>query len=123
MSIEEEGGVPLRDYEVLYRLIILVRMSGRESKISQGEPVITLLACSLYLRVPLRPQPENGLILSLDGNSQKNHNNRSLVISSICEQLAVGEKNITGVVIAESNINEGRQDVPAAGLAFDTFYE
>jgi 3-deoxy-7-phosphoheptulonate synthase len=53
------------------------------------------------------------LILSLDGNSPKNHNNQSLVISKICEQLAAEEKNITGVMI-ESNINEGRQDVPAA---------
>jgi len=50
------------------------------------------------------------------GNSQKNHNNQPLVIADICEQLAAGEKNITGVMI-ESNINEGRQDVPAAGPA------
>ena len=56
------------------------------------------------------------LILSLDGNSQKNHNNQPLVIANICEQLAAGEKNITGVMI-ESHINEGRQDVPAAGPA------
>jgi 3-deoxy-7-phosphoheptulonate synthase len=56
------------------------------------------------------------LILFLDGNSQKNHNNQPLVIANICEQLAAGEKNITGVMI-ESNINEGRQDVPAAGPA------
>lgn len=51
---------------------------------------------------------------SQDGNSQKNHNNQSLVINDICEQLAAGEENITGVMI-ESNINEGRQDVPEAG--------
>jgi len=50
------------------------------------------------------------------GNSQKNHNNQPLVIANICEQLAAGEKNITGVMI-ESHINEGRQDVPAAGPA------
>jgi 3-deoxy-7-phosphoheptulonate synthase len=56
------------------------------------------------------------LILSLDGNSQKNHKNQPLVIANICEQLVAGEKNITGVMI-ESHINEGRQDVPAAGPA------
>jgi len=50
------------------------------------------------------------------GNSQKNHKNQPLVIANICEQLAAGEKSITGVMI-ESNINEGRQDVPAAGPA------
>ena len=54
------------------------------------------------------------LILLLDGNSQKNHNNQPLVVANICEQLAAGEKNITSVMI-ESNINEGRQDIPAAG--------
>ncbi|KAE9392371.1 3-deoxy-7-phosphoheptulonate synthase [Gymnopus androsaceus JB14] len=48
------------------------------------------------------------------GNSQKNHNNQPLVIADICKQLASGERNITGVMI-ESNIHEGRQDVPSAG--------
>jgi len=48
------------------------------------------------------------------GNSQKNHNNQPLVLVDICKQLASGERNITGVMI-ESNINEGRQDVPPAG--------
>ncbi|KAJ6468988.1 hypothetical protein C8R47DRAFT_1150816 [Mycena vitilis] len=48
------------------------------------------------------------------GNSQKNHKNQPLVIDSICEQLAAGERNITGVMV-ESNINDGRQDVPSEG--------
>ncbi|KAF8901051.1 hypothetical protein CPB84DRAFT_1815292 [Gymnopilus junonius] len=48
------------------------------------------------------------------GNSQKNHKNQSLVIANICEQLAAGERNLTGVMI-ESHINEGRQDVPPEG--------
>jgi len=48
------------------------------------------------------------------GNSQKNHNNQPLVIDSICEQLVAGERNITGVMV-ESNINDGRQDVPSEG--------
>ncbi|KAF8966946.1 3-deoxy-7-phosphoheptulonate synthase [Flammula alnicola] len=48
------------------------------------------------------------------GNSSKNHRNQPLVIDNICEQLAAGERNITGVMI-ESHINEGRQDVPPEG--------
>ncbi|KIK54594.1 hypothetical protein GYMLUDRAFT_48500 [Collybiopsis luxurians FD-317 M1] len=48
------------------------------------------------------------------GNSQKNHNNQPRVLQDICNQLAAGERNITGVMI-ESNINDGRQDVPADG--------
>ncbi|KAF8954425.1 hypothetical protein BDZ97DRAFT_1976406 [Flammula alnicola] len=48
------------------------------------------------------------------GNSSKNHRNQPLVINNICEQLAAGERNITGVMI-ESHINEGRQDVPPEG--------
>jgi len=48
------------------------------------------------------------------GNSQKNHNNQPRVILDICTQLAAGERNITGVMI-ESNINDGRQDVPSTG--------
>lgn len=51
-----------------------------------------------------------------DGNSQKNHRNQPKVIDAICEQLVVGEKYITGVMI-ESHINEGRQDVPPEGPA------
>jgi 3-deoxy-7-phosphoheptulonate synthase len=36
------------------------------------------------------------------------------VLSNIAEQLAAGERNITGVMI-ESHIHAGRQDVPADG--------
>lgn len=50
----------------------------------------------------------------VDGNSQKNHNNQPRVLQDVCNQLAAGERNITGVMI-ESNINDGKQDVPAAG--------
>lgn len=53
-------------------------------------------------------------MLNLDGNSSKNHNNQPIVLTDICAQLAAGERNITGVMI-ESNINDGRQDVPSAG--------
>ncbi|KAG9125313.1 hypothetical protein FRC07_008149 [Ceratobasidium sp. 392] len=48
------------------------------------------------------------------GNSSKNHNNQPKVCADICSQLAAGETSITGVMI-ESNINPGRQDVPAEG--------
>ncbi|KAL0577166.1 hypothetical protein V5O48_004805 [Marasmius crinis-equi] len=48
------------------------------------------------------------------GNSQKNHNNQPKVLADICAQLAAGERHITGVMI-ESNINDGRQDVPPSG--------
>ena len=56
----------------------------------------------------------SSLFLYADGNSQKNHNNQQKVISSICDQLVAGNRNITGVMI-ESHINAGRQDVPDAG--------
>ncbi|CCO30180.1 3-deoxy-7-phosphoheptulonate synthase [Rhizoctonia solani AG-1 IB] len=48
------------------------------------------------------------------GNSSKNHNNQPKVCADICSQLVAGETAITGVMI-ESNINPGRQDVPAEG--------
>ena len=54
--------------------------------------------------------------MGTDGNSQKNHNNQPKVLEDICTQLCSGDRNITGVMI-ESNINEGRQDVPAEGPA------
>jgi len=54
------------------------------------------------------------LTASSDGNSQKNHNNQPHVLRAVCEQLAAGERHITGVMV-ESHINEGRQDVPDAG--------
>jgi 3-deoxy-7-phosphoheptulonate synthase len=55
-------------------------------------------------------------LICIDGNSQKNHNNQPRVLRTICEQLAGGERHITGVMI-ESHINDGRQDVPAQGPA------
>jgi 3-deoxy-7-phosphoheptulonate synthase len=48
------------------------------------------------------------------GNSQKNHNNQPKVLDDICAQLRSGDRSITGVMI-ESNINEGKQDVPHEG--------
>eukprot|EP01111_Echinosteliopsis_oligospora_P007100 TRINITY_DN2171_c0_g1_i2.p1 TRINITY_DN2171_c0_g1~~TRINITY_DN2171_c0_g1_i2.p1 ORF type:complete len:361 (-),score=111.78 TRINITY_DN2171_c0_g1_i2:5-1087(-) len=48
------------------------------------------------------------------GNSSKQHKNQLLVAKSIGEQLEKGSKLIMGVMI-ESNIEEGRQDIPKDG--------
>lgn len=45
------------------------------------------------------------------GNSQKNHNNQPKVSGEIARQIANGATSICGLMI-ESNIVEGRQDVP-----------
>ena len=42
--------------------------------------------------------------------------NQPKVLADICEQLAAGERHITGVMV-ESHINAGRQDVPPEGPA------
>jgi 3-deoxy-7-phosphoheptulonate synthase len=52
--------------------------------------------------------------LNKTGNSKKNYRNQPLVAEVIAEQLRAGEKAIIGVMI-ESNLNEGRQDVPVEG--------
>lgn len=45
------------------------------------------------------------------GNSNKNHKNQPLVAAEVARQVAAGEDGICGLMI-ESNIVEGRQDVP-----------
>jgi len=50
------------------------------------------------------------------GNSLKNHKNQPKVVKVLAEQLAQGEKAITGVMI-ESNLHEGAQKVPKEGPA------
>ncbi|EEQ36198.1 conserved hypothetical protein [Clavispora lusitaniae ATCC 42720] len=45
------------------------------------------------------------------GNSNKNHRNQPLVAAEVARQVAAGEDGICGLMI-ESNIEEGRQDVP-----------
>lgn len=45
------------------------------------------------------------------GNSSKDHRNQPLVAACVAEQIASGENGICGLMI-ESNIAEGRQDVP-----------
>lgn len=47
------------------------------------------------------------------GNSSKNHRNQPLVAADVAQQIASGEDGICGLMI-ESNIVEGRQDVPSA---------
>ncbi|KAF8272705.1 hypothetical protein EI94DRAFT_1717744 [Lactarius quietus] len=64
-----------------------------------------------------RPRTSPSIMIDCShGNSQKNHNNQAKVLDDICMQLRSGDGNITGMMI-ESNINEGRQDVPAEGPA------
>lgn len=47
------------------------------------------------------------------GNSNKNHKNQPLVAAEVARQITNGEDSICGLMI-ESNIEEGRQDVPPA---------
>ncbi|KAF9025072.1 3-deoxy-7-phosphoheptulonate synthase [Hymenopellis radicata] len=61
-----------------------------------------------------RPEGASIMIDCSHGNSRKNHRNQPLVLDDVCVQLAAGEQAITGVMI-ESNIKDGRQDVPAEG--------
>ncbi|KAJ2371488.1 3-deoxy-7-phosphoheptulonate synthase [Coemansia sp. RSA 2607] len=46
------------------------------------------------------------------GNSSKDHRNQPKVCSDIAKQVAAGNQSIVGVMI-ESNINEGRQNIPS----------
>ncbi|KAI9599177.1 phospho-2-dehydro-3-deoxyheptonate aldolase [Syncephalis fuscata] len=54
------------------------------------------------------------------GNSRKVYSNQVLVASDLAKQISAGDASITGVMI-ESNIVEGRQDVPEEGPAGLTF--
>ena len=49
------------------------------------------------------------------GNSEKNHKNQPKVAQVVGEQIANGEDAIMGVMI-ESNINEGKQNIPKEGI-------
>jgi 3-deoxy-7-phosphoheptulonate synthase len=48
------------------------------------------------------------------GNSSKDHRNQPKVAADLAEQIAAGDDSLIGVMI-ESNINEGKQSVPAEG--------
>ncbi|CEP21753.1 ARO3 [Cyberlindnera jadinii] len=48
------------------------------------------------------------------GNSNKDHRNQPKVAKVVADQIAKGSKSICGLMI-ESNLVEGRQDVPATG--------
>jgi 3-deoxy-7-phosphoheptulonate synthase len=68
-----------------------------------------------YKSAILKKRPIASIMVDCShGNSQKNHRNQPKVLDDICQQLKAGESAITGVMI-ESNINEGRQDVPKEG--------
>jgi len=67
----------------------------------------------LTTKVALRKkgQREVMMIDCSHGNSSKNHKNQPIVAADIAAQISNGEEAIVGVMI-ESNINEGRQDIP-----------
>eukprot|EP01069_Polyplicarium_translucidae_P009636 Polyplicarium_translucidae@DN3329_c1_g4_i6.p2 len=46
------------------------------------------------------------------GNSSKQHKNQLVVIDDLCDQIEEGSRQIIGVMV-ESNLQEGRQDVPS----------
>src|SRR5437763_16953862 len=54
------------------------------------------------------------MIYCSHGNSLKNHKNQRPVSEDIANQIRDGENAIVGVMI-ESNINEGKQNVPPEG--------
>ncbi|KAI9228229.1 MAG: 3-deoxy-7-phosphoheptulonate synthase [Piptocephalis tieghemiana] len=56
----------------------------------------------------------NVMIDCSHGNSQKKHTNQPIVCSNVASQISAGDTDIVGVMI-ESNLVEGRQDVPPEG--------
>lgn len=63
------------------------------------------------------PEGSNGLMVDYShGNSNKDFRNQPKVNDAVAEQIANGEKAIIGVMI-ESNINEGKQNIPPEGKA------
>lgn len=67
--------------------------------------------------------PERVMIDCSHGNSEKKHENQVRVAEDVANQLSAGDANawsIAGVML-ESNIVEGRQNVPAAGPAGLTY--
>ncbi|KAJ2720258.1 3-deoxy-7-phosphoheptulonate synthase [Coemansia sp. Benny D115] len=62
---------------------------------------------------------DNIMVDCSHGNSRKDHRNQPKVCSDVAQQVAAGNQAIIGVMI-ESNIAEGRQDIPSeesGGLA------
>ncbi|KAJ2784432.1 3-deoxy-7-phosphoheptulonate synthase [Coemansia javaensis] len=55
---------------------------------------------------------DNIMIDCSHGNSNKDHRNQPKVCSDVAAQVAAGNRAIMGVMI-ESNINEGRQNIPS----------
>lgn len=54
------------------------------------------------------------LTFKIDANSSKDFRNQPKVLASICSQLESGDTTVTGVMV-ESNLVEGKQDVPPEG--------
>jgi 3-deoxy-7-phosphoheptulonate synthase len=63
-------------------------------------------ACTELARAGL---PERLVVDASHGNSGKRHENQPKVVDSLCDQIAIGEDRIAGVMI-ESHLVAGRQD-------------
>jgi len=64
--------------------------------------------------------PLNIMVDCSHGNSSKKHENQKLVSRDLANQIANGNSAIIGIMI-ESNLREGRQDVPKEGPDFLKF--
>lgn len=66
-------------------------------------------------------RPASIMVDASHGNSQKDYRNQPKVIASVCEQLRLGQRAITGVML-ESFLNEGKQPEPQPGRVADLKY-
>ncbi len=66
-------------------------------------------ACSLLTAAGLRPQV---MIDVSHANSSKQHQRQIAVAQEVAQQIAAGDRRITGIMI-ESHLEEGRQDIVA----------
>lgn len=104
ISVTEEGKVAMFRTEGNPHCHVILR-GGKSPNYDQA----SVLACEAELeKAGLAP---NVMIDCSHGNSEKNFNNQSGVLTAIGDQIASGNRSIIGVML-ESNLVEGNQPIP-----------
>jgi 3-deoxy-7-phosphoheptulonate synthase len=89
--------------------------AARESLRKKNLPEVMMVDCSHGTHCFLSSYHRlKNKLLTVTGNSNKDHRNQPKVAKDVADQIRAGETGIVGVMI-ESNINEGNQKVPAEG--------
>ncbi|CAK9440344.1 uncharacterized protein LODBEIA_P44440 [Lodderomyces beijingensis] len=113
LSVTKPGVVAIVGTDGNKDCFVILR-GGKQGTNFDPESITSTEEQLLKAKIVAEDQKDSRIMVDCShGNSSKDHNNQPKVAKVVADQIASGTRSICGLMI-ESNINEGRQNVPPA---------